>query len=466
MQPALDYLRPSPVRGQLEPPDPSTLQGWRYIQTTDTPNELKVLLPPGTASMYDQLLKFEGLELTRRPSISWERIMQIRHLKDRMIRKCQRLTRASYPRKLSKGEPLTFQTIVAPSDFRVKEMEKWFREQQRLLAPRSETVRSISLNEHSNRAAMPPPGGEFGPLPSSSKYHSLPLRSRRILPVAQAWSDSRATASPASAPQHAISGQLQQPNPLNDRPYVQAAKEPSVLSTAAFSPPALPILLRSERTALEDSLIQQKNSADWPVGGLRNASEPSLPFSDRAVLGSIPPASSSEESLNALHPGEHGIRRRRSCIKRTSIGDIPKTVSWADETEFENRLSIYANAAKDAQLSGGILFWSQFPILQPFLICLPGRKWEEIREIYLEQMSSLDALQEQVSQGLTSLRLESEHLERVEKTISQQRDAMRATFQDLEQKQSLFKSKGAPSILTFDELHSSCTCSSRGPAGG
>ncbi|KAM6498078.1 hypothetical protein JOM56_006026 [Amanita muscaria] len=430
MQPALDYLRPSPVRGQLEPPDPSTLQGWRYIQTTDTPNELKVLLPPGTASMYDQLLKFEGLELSRRPSISWERIMQIRHLKDRMIRKCQRLTRASYPRKLSKGEPLTFQTIVAPSDFRVKEMEKWFREQQRLLAPRSETVRSISLNEHSNRAAMPPPGGEFGPLPSSSKYHSLPLRSRRILPVAQAWSDSRATASPASAPQHAISGQLQQPNPLNDRPYVQAAKEPSVLSTAAFSPPALPILLRSERTALEDSLIQQKNSADWPVGGLRNASEPSLPFSDRAVLGSIPPASSSEESLNALHPGEHGIRRRRSCIKRTSIGDIPKTVSWADETEFENRLSIYANAAKDAQLS--------------------GRKWEEIREIYLEQMSSLDALQEQVSQGLTSLRLESEHLERVEKTISQQRDAMRATFQDLEQKQSLFKSKVQEALQEAD----------------
>lgn len=356
--------------------------------------------------------------------------MQIRHLKDRMIRKCQRLTRASYPRKLSKGEPLTFQTIVAPSDFRVKEMEKWFREQQRLLAPRSETVRSISLNEHSNRAAMPPPGGEFGPLPSSSKYHSLPLRSRRILPVAQAWSDSRATASLASAAQHAISGQLQQPNPLNDRPYVQAAKEPSVLSTAAFSPPALPILLRSERTALEDSLIQQKNSADWPVGGLRNASEPSLPFSDRAVLGSIPPASSSEESLNALHPGEHGIRRRRSCIKRTSIGDIPKTVSWADETEFENRLSIYANAAKDAQLS--------------------GRKWEEIREIYLEQMSSLDALQEQVSQGLTNLRLESEHLERVEKTISQQRDAMRATFQDLEQKQSLFKSKVQEALQEAD----------------
>lgn len=41
MQHTLDYLRQSPVRGQLEPPDANTLPGWRYIQTTDTPNEFK-----------------------------------------------------------------------------------------------------------------------------------------------------------------------------------------------------------------------------------------------------------------------------------------------------------------------------------------------------------------------------------------------------------------------------------------
>lgn len=37
-----EYLRPSPVRGQLEPQDPTTPLGWRYIQTTDTPDEFKV----------------------------------------------------------------------------------------------------------------------------------------------------------------------------------------------------------------------------------------------------------------------------------------------------------------------------------------------------------------------------------------------------------------------------------------
>jgi hypothetical protein len=38
----LDIHRVSPVRGQLDPYDPRTLKGSRYIQCTETPNELKV----------------------------------------------------------------------------------------------------------------------------------------------------------------------------------------------------------------------------------------------------------------------------------------------------------------------------------------------------------------------------------------------------------------------------------------
>jgi hypothetical protein len=41
--PPLDYLQVSPVRGQLEPSDETTKKtGWRFVQCTDTPNELKV----------------------------------------------------------------------------------------------------------------------------------------------------------------------------------------------------------------------------------------------------------------------------------------------------------------------------------------------------------------------------------------------------------------------------------------
>ena len=60
----------------------------------------------------------------------------------------------------------------------------------------------------------------------------------------------------------------------------------------------------------------------------------------------------------------------------------------------------------------------------------------------MEQVTGLDALHEQVVQGIDNLRIESEHLERVEKAIVQQRETLRSTFQNLEQKQSLLQSKG------------------------
>lgn len=40
--PSLNFFSSSPVRGQLEPYDPRNPKGCRYIQVTDTPNELKV----------------------------------------------------------------------------------------------------------------------------------------------------------------------------------------------------------------------------------------------------------------------------------------------------------------------------------------------------------------------------------------------------------------------------------------
>lgn len=76
--------------------------------------------------MYEQLLKFEAFELAKKSGPSQERILQIRHLKDRMVRKCIKLAKSSPPPGTS-----TSYTIVAPPDFRLKEMEKWFKEQQK-----------------------------------------------------------------------------------------------------------------------------------------------------------------------------------------------------------------------------------------------------------------------------------------------------------------------------------------------
>ena len=106
----LQYFQPSPVRGQLEPPDANTQPGWRYLQCTDTPNELKgkqiliapspttdpeppVLLPPRTSKVYAYLLSQEQVELSKGVEASWERLMHVRHLKDRMISEHSRLLR-------------------------------------------------------------------------------------------------------------------------------------------------------------------------------------------------------------------------------------------------------------------------------------------------------------------------------------------------------------------------------------
>ena len=43
---ALAYFQTSPVRGQLESYEPQSRAGWRYLQCTDTPNELKVCVSP------------------------------------------------------------------------------------------------------------------------------------------------------------------------------------------------------------------------------------------------------------------------------------------------------------------------------------------------------------------------------------------------------------------------------------
>jgi hypothetical protein len=73
---------------------------------------------------------------------------------------------------------------------------------------------------------------------------------------------------------------------------------------------------------------------------------------------------------------------------------------------------------------------------------IQGRKWEEIRDIYVEQMAGLEILHQQVEESLEHLRSETEHLKRADETILRQREALRSTFQDFERKQTRFQLKG------------------------
>jgi hypothetical protein len=67
------------------PPMSSKVRNSMLISLATTDPGSPVLLPPRASQVYAYLLSQEQVELTRGADASWERLMHVRHLKDRMI---------------------------------------------------------------------------------------------------------------------------------------------------------------------------------------------------------------------------------------------------------------------------------------------------------------------------------------------------------------------------------------------
>lgn len=289
--------------------------------------------------MYEQLLKFENYELSKKSTISWERILEIRHLKDRMIRKCQKLSKAIPPttKNLPRGETFGFQTFIAPSDFRVKEMEKWFREQQkrpvtlsrRPSAPvysTTATLGSAYCSAHCIAAGFSCP--HHSQHPSAHQIHRSATTSGAL---------GKQRSSPLVKSMASHQSRLIQPERIasssDNKPLVASLTPATAL---IGSPPPLPVLLLGHREeyGLDPPLIRTVESP------------PSEPLNSWTEEQDSPPDPAPESSSTCQ------LRHRRSCIKRASIGDLVKTVSWADNQELDQQVSKYASAARSAQASG------------------------------------------------------------------------------------------------------------------
>ncbi|KAK0478395.1 hypothetical protein IW261DRAFT_227412 [Armillaria novae-zelandiae] len=411
----LDYYRVSPVRGQLEPYDPTTARNWRYIQTTDTPNELKVLLPPSVASMYEQLLKLEVLELEKHATVSWERILEIRHLKDRMIRKCQRLSRVIPPKRIGRGDPFVFQTLITPEDFRLKEMETWFHQEQSRHKGRSAAHRPTVQKVHSRNsccvrcaratqsdlavsAPSTAPAMKLGQTRSlkqvgSNSLENTPTSSRAV-------SLTKTVKEEPSPPQIPTPINLEIPDPplpvLED--IASEATKPidaevvQVAPTADTSPPA-------------DTEEQHDSSDSSTIAPTPPPSPPPLPhllrISDPSLLKDIletetPPVIAPMPEPPAPRPP---LVRRRSCIKlkRSSVGDSVKTVSWADDREWTERFPKMAVTP------------------EPVIVEEPGSTWGEN---YNEHVSRLDILHRELTKSLEEIQADPAHFRAVDAIIS------------------------------------------------
>ncbi|KIP03960.1 hypothetical protein PHLGIDRAFT_129824 [Phlebiopsis gigantea 11061_1 CR5-6] len=243
----LNYFQQSPVRGRLEPSDGLSRSGWRYLQCTDTPNELRVLLPPRTALIYSFLLKGELQELAQDKGAAWDRIIQIRHLKDRMIRKCQRLAKDSSSIDKNTGRVMLF-TVHAPPDFRLKEMERWFRDQG------PDFVQKMSNGNSNSTSCGPHCCSKCGPpvLPNPQAHKTLPaLADATKAGRAVTRSNSAPTRTPAMTRSRSVSQAVPRPRTPTDTKRSQPRSSSKPPTRAPERVPKRPSN-SSEDTAVEE----------------------------------------------------------------------------------------------------------------------------------------------------------------------------------------------------------------------
>ena len=256
-----------------------------------------------------------------------ERILEIRHLKDRMIRKCHKLAKTSSSRKPS--DPFTFRTIIAPLDFRVNAMERWFQQQQRRTDAfmRQTSTRPIGLGDSylSNR--------------STEHIHSSTTRQR----ISSNQHSRQLPALIKDGKELSIHPETLA-LPQSSRFPLLAEKSTSLPTRSTFpaalpsSPPPLPHLLRlrNPETDYDLSVDPQRFITSYPSDSV---TKDSLPDNESA------PVFPKQE----IRPD---IRRRRSCIKRSSMGDLVKTVSWADDGNLTEEMSKLSSVVSDVRASG------------------------------------------------------------------------------------------------------------------
>lgn len=337
--------------------------------------QTQVLIPPGTAAMYEQLLKLETYELGKNP-INWARILEIRHLKERMVRKGSKYAKASMT--VSKTSS-PFKSFILPDDFRVKEMERWFREQQKRASAsavrrssssgRQPSVATHLNHNHGQRQCPQCIPSTSGPPPVKwTASGAVPPKSEPL--VVHATAQGNASTSSKSKLYSRAQALLSisrtiKPERVASLPVSNKhtpADPPLSRSSVVVSPPPLPVILRGQRSAfgLDDETGQAESALGDPElpESLSDDSPPPAPLKDVSA-DEIPRSAQSSPSGDDTSPNPNGVARRRSCIKRGSVSELGgKTVSWADDQELHNQMSRYTSVMRDAQASGA--FKSQY----------------------------------------------------------------------------------------------------------
>ncbi|KAF9237323.1 hypothetical protein BU15DRAFT_76042 [Melanogaster broomeanus] len=491
--PPLDYLQASPVRGQLEPHDDVTKKsGGRFIQCTDTPNELKVLLPPHTAYIYGLLLKAELAELAKQRDASWDSILDIRRLKDRMIRKCQRLAKtysASNP-----GTHIPFLTLHAPPDFRLKEMEKWIRHhngadvlkkmiQPDMLRPRGSFCcdRCANLIPHhhtvSSRRSSMQSNSVHSRRSSSDRVptKTSPTQSRRpSVPVDNPINVSPRSSPPGSSTTRRIRVQethaeehtsMRESNHLQEsinsrtdsmaQEHTRASRHQrsmSIDATRFTLESRLQDTKRTIHTILEDphelstdrsnhSVAESHHEVE-SLSGLSIISPDPLP---------VPYQGSTSAAFEEICDSPVGFRGRDSSPEDSTpsppsedeptADGMPHRRSSLKRSNSDLRLSL-AYSTKSVSWAMDRDWTHQIKKYHTAAAQVEhaDAEWSAMCKDYKEELVGLKALRRNVTQTLSKLRLETEKLQREDEVIRDQEEKLRLGYEQLEQKHGQYRS--------------------------
>jgi hypothetical protein len=369
---------------------------------------LQVLLPPKTSLLYSQLLQYESSELGRGRGADWDRILYIRHLKDRMIRKCQRLSKMTHTPGTA---PTAFRIVHAPPDFRLKEMERWLRDQE----PRGKSTKEVRRQPSAETTNTQSQSSLRGYTPAqsprvhrTSRVPPSPTPAQRT-PLSRApgtlrrhgsgstrssnYVDSRASVeSPRQRPSvHTqtappripyLSPVVEErtespppsnvlPNPFGDTPQrtveESASASPEAVRSDTVSPDPLPHLYRppSMLAPMGELAAAMMMSPPEPVAMPEPFVESFLP-TEPVGPGMPEPTIPLDPNQPIPGPSRPQLVRRRSSLRqnggRSSANGTPKVVSWAMDRDWADHLTKFDHIVYAAEFAGPSFFPHRLPV--------------------------------------------------------------------------------------------------------
>jgi len=443
----LQYFQPNPVRGQLEPPNATSRPGWRYLQCTDTPNELKVLLPPRASQVYAYLLSQEQVELAKGPGqASWERLMHVRHLKERMIRKCRRLARISP----GHGKEAQFRTLYAPPDFTLKELEKWYRNRHDAnnappsFVQKSRKSHATSKHSHGTRGASGKPRAAGATASRRSSRSELSYAEDSHYPEQTErsyFSDDDQEKTLPSVPAESFVHIEHHDATPGRIPWISDT-EVNTYRPDVMSPDPIPMPYRpreSTLTELRDHLGGHfPNPHDEiPPIDVVPPSEPSVEMPEPAIPEAAPPMPVPETAEGGLD--RPPLVRRRSSLKRSNSRSSLKTVSWALNETGKTR---YATAVEEIVYAGEELDTARVAHKEELLL---------LQDLH----RGMTEIKERLRLDEQRVKLEQQKLIEAEESIRYQEERLRVTFEQLELHEGRYQAKVTNALDEADRSLSS-----------